>query len=79
MYPVDFSILNMRHPKYGIILKNTSGGNIKMKKMYYHISKMLFGLAMVAATLSVNVTCNRRYYQEKLSNQLGGVRKYKDE
>lgn len=50
-----------------------------MKKLYYRISKILFGLVMMAAMVSINITCDRRYYQEKLSSQLDGLRKYKDE
>lgn len=48
-----------------------------MKKIYRRASRIIMGLAMVVATLSVNVTCHRRYYQEELGDQLQELRKYK--
>lgn len=50
-----------------------------MKKIYNKLSHILFSIAILAATLSVNVTCCRRYHQEELSDQLSRLRKYKDE
>lgn len=50
-----------------------------MRHMFNKIYKVLFNLALVAAISSVNITCNRKYYQEELTGQLEGLRKYKDE
>ena len=48
-----------------------------MKRVYGRASRIIMGLAMVVATLSVNVTCNRRYYQGELGDQLQELRKYR--
>lgn len=48
-----------------------------MKKIYQRASRIIMGMAMIVATLSVNVTCHRRYYQEELGDQLQKLRKYK--
>lgn len=47
-----------------------------MKQWYI---KILFNFIFSVAVASVNVTCGRRYYQEKLTDRLDGLRKYKDE
>lgn len=47
-----------------------------MKRLYYYISKVVFSLAFLMATVSVNTTCNRRFYQEKMDDQLNMLRKY---
>lgn len=50
-----------------------------MRKVYYKVSKILFNVIFAVAVASVNVTCGRKYYQEKLDGRLEALRKYKDE
>lgn len=50
-----------------------------MKKISSKLFKLLFNIVFMAATISVNTTCYRKYYQEELNDQLDGLRKYKYE
>lgn len=50
-----------------------------MKYISQMICRMLFAVTFAVATFSVNVTCNRKYYQEELDDGLDSLRKYKDE
>ncbi len=51
----------------------------QMRKLYNKLYRVAFSLALIAATVSVNVTCGRKYYQEELTDQLDKMRKYKNE
>lgn len=49
-----------------------------MDKLRKYIYKCLFKVVMLAAIVSVNITCNGRYYQEEMDEQLNDLRKYTD-
>ena len=49
-----------------------------MRKIRKNLCKIMYSLVVLVATISVNVTCYGRFYQEKLDQQLDGLRKYKD-
>lgn len=50
-----------------------------MKNLLQKLSQLTCSLAIVIATIAVNTTCVHRYYQEKLSDQLASLNRYKDE
>lgn len=46
-----------------------------MKKILNYLCKISFCMASVVATVAVNTTCCNKLYQEKLSDELNGLRK----
>lgn len=50
-----------------------------MKKILQHLSKITCSLAVVFATVAVNTTCNWRYYQEEMDEQLTSLHRYHNE
>ncbi len=49
-----------------------------MNKIYKSFCKALYQMVLLAAMVSVNMTCLRRYYQDEVDAQLDGLRKYRD-
>ena len=49
-----------------------------MKKICVKFFTALFRLSIIVATVAVNTTCARRYYQEKFDEQCEGLKKYKN-
>ena len=54
-------------------------GRDKMKKNKEKFSMLLFKLTIIMATIAVNTTCARRYYQEEFDEQFEHLRRYKFE
>lgn len=61
---------------HNIHIKKTGG--IEMKKICVKFFTALFRLSIIVATVAVNTTCARRYYQEKFDEQCEGLKKYKN-
>lgn len=47
-----------------------------MNKVIFTLVNALCALAALVSTLSVNVVCNRWYYQEELDDQLKSLNRY---
>ena len=45
-----------------------------MNKIYKSFCKALYQMVLLAAMVSVNMTCLRRYYQDEVDAQLDGWR-----
>jgi len=50
-----------------------------MKNLSTKLSKVLYALAILAASGAVNTACTWRIYQEKMDEQLASLSRYKDE
>ena len=50
-----------------------------MKNLSTKLSKVLYALAIVAASGAVNTACMWRLYQEEMDEQLASLSRYKDE
>lgn len=50
-----------------------------MKNLSHKLSKVLYALAVLAASGAVNTACMWRYHQEEMDEQLASLNRYKDE
>lgn len=61
------------------VTKHLHKEDIRMKNLSHKLSKVLYALAVLAASGAVNTACVWRIYQEKLDDQLASLSRYKDE
>lgn len=61
------------------VTKHLHKEDTRMKNLSIKLSKVLYALAIFAASGAVNSVCTWRLYQEKMDEQLTSLNRYKDE